>query len=535
LTEKKQILKSASIISLVTIFSRILGYVRDQRYALLLGTSHIADSFILAYRIPNLFRRLVGEGSMSASFIPVFTTYMREKSPAEVWAFANKLFWTLALVLAVITVFGMIFSPAVIHTFIPASAQHLNWDEAVALNRIIFPYLFFIGLAALAMGILNCFHIFGLPAATPVLLNCSIILFSVGAVWHYFRSPAISLAVGVLVGGALQFLVQVPSLVQKGMHFDFGISFSHPGIRNVARLMIPRFFGIGIGQINFFVDTYFVNSAKMPQGSLTALYLADRVMELVLGGYAIAVATAILPMMSHQAAAKDYDSLKKTLSFSVRIVAFITIPAALGLMILREPIIRVLFQHGQFVAESTRLTARALLCYAVGLPALASVKLIVPAFYSTHDTRTPVTVASVSLVLNIVLNIVFLKYFFDTVKNGGPALATAIACFVDFFALFFIFRKRYGAVGGRQILRSFTKIALCSSIMGVACWLGLHYTAFTIHLRFLVQLLTFLALLIGATALYLGLAWIFRCHEMEEIYGIATRRRTPASAGSAEP
>jgi len=152
LTEKKQILKSASIISIVTIFSRILGYVRDQRYALLLGTSHIADSFILAYRIPNLFRRLVGEGSMSASFIPVFAGYMREKPAKEVWKFANNLFWTLALVLAIITVLGMVFSPAVIHTFIPASAQHLNWDEAVALNRIIFPYLFFIGLAALAIA-----------------------------------------------------------------------------------------------------------------------------------------------------------------------------------------------------------------------------------------------------------------------------------------------------------------------------------------------------------------------------------------------
>jgi len=535
LTEKKQILKSASIISLVTIASRILGYVRDQRYALLLGTSHIADSFILAYRIPNLFRRLVGEGSMSASFIPVFTTYMREKSPKEVWQFANNLFWTLALVLAIITVLGMVFSPVVIHTFIPASARHLNWDDAITLNRLIFPYLFFIGLAALAMGILNCFHIFGLPASTPVLLNLSIIFFSVGVVWHYFKSPAISLAVGVLVGGALQFLVQVPSLVQKGMHFDFGISFSHPGIQNVARLMIPRFFGIGIGQINFFVDTYFVNSAKMPQGSLTALYLADRVMELVLGGYAIAVATAILPMMSHQAAAKDYAGLKRTLSFSVRIVAFITIPAALGLMILREPIIRVLFQHGQFVAASTRLTARALLCYAVGLPALASVKLIVPAFYSTHDTRTPVAVASISLVLNIILNIVFLKYLFVYVQNGGPALATAIACFVDFFALFIIFRLRYGPIGGRQIFNSFAKIALCSAIMGVACWFGMHYTEFTMHSRFLVQLLTFLALLGGATLLYLGTAWLFRCHELEEIYGIATRRRAPADAGFAEP
>jgi putative peptidoglycan lipid II flippase len=524
LTEKKQILKSASIISLVTIGSRILGYVRDQRMAFLLGTSLSANSYVLAYRIPNLFRRLVAEGSMTASFIPVFTTYMREKSKEEVWDFANKLFWTLALLVAMITVLGMVFSPAVVHTFTASSGKNVSWDQAIALNRIIFPYLFFVALAALAMGILNCFHIFGLPAATSIFLNLSVILFSAGFVWRYFKDPAVSLAVGVLVGGALQFLIQVPSLVQKGMKFNFGISFTHPGIQNVARLMLPRFFGIGIGQINLFVDTYFSTANKMPEGSLAALYVADRVMELVLGGYAIAVATAILPMMSHQAAAKDYDALKKTLTFSVRIVAFITIPAALGLMILREPIIRVLFQHGQFLADSTRLTARALLYYAIGLPALASVKLIVPAFYSTRDTKTPVIVGSISLMINIVLNIVFLQFFFKRVQNGGPALATAIACFFDFFALFIVFRLRYGALGITEILNSFAKIFACSGIMGVACWLGMHYTQFTAHSRFFVQLSVFTALLVGATALYLGLAWAFRCREVEEVYGIALRR-----------
>lgn len=534
MTDKKHILKSASIISLVTIVSRVLGYVRDQRYAVLLGTSLTADSFILAYRIPNLFRRLVGEGSMTASFIPVFTRYMRERPENEVWDFANRLFWTLAFVVAIITVLGMVFSPAVVRAFTISSGT-THWDEAVALNRIIFPYIFFISLAALAMGILNCFHVFGLPAATPVFLNVSIIMFSIGAVWKYFKDPAVSLAVGVLVGGALQFLMQVPLLVQKGMRFNFGLSFSHPGIRDVARLMLPRFFGIGIGQINFFVDTFFANSAMMPRGSLTALYIADRVMELVLGGYAIAVATAILPMMSHQAAAKDYDSLKKTLTFSVRIVAFITVPAALGLMIMREPIIRVLFQHGQFVAESTRLTARALLYYAVGLPALASVKLIVPAFYSTSDTKTPVVVASISLVLNIILNIVFIEFFFRRVQNGGPALATALACFFDFFALFIIFRLRYGALGTIEILKSFAKIALCSGFMGVACWFGTHYTGFTIHSRFLIQLLVFAGLIVGSTILYLLLAWMFRCHEIEEVYGIATRRRAGGGNGFAEP
>ncbi|PYU87150.1 MAG: murein biosynthesis integral membrane protein MurJ [Acidobacteria bacterium] len=532
LTDKKHILKSASIISLVTIVSRILGYVREQRIALLLGTTAAADAYNLAYRIPNLFRRLVAEGSMTASFIPVFTTYMREKTKEEVWEFANRLFWTLALVVAVITILGMVFSPAVVHLF---AGKNIAEAQAIELNRIVFPYLFFVALAALAMGILNCFHVFGLPAATPVCLNLATILFTFVVVRSHFKDSATAIVVGVLVGGVLQFLIQVPLLVQKGMRFNFGLSFSHPGIRNVARLMIPRLFGIGIGQINLFVDTRFATATVMPIGSLAALTVADRVMELVLGGYAIAVATAILPMMSHQAAAKDYESLKKTLAFSVRIVAFITIPAALGLMILREPIIRVLFQHGQFVAESTRLTARALLYYAVGLPALATVKLVVPAFYSTGDTKTPVIVASISLGINILLNIIFLQFFFKRVQNGGPALATAIACFFDFFALFIIFRLRYGAMGTMEILRSFGKTSLCASIMGVGCWFGNYYTAFTIHSRFLVQLVVFAALIIGATAVYLALAWLFRCHEIEEVYGIATRRTVGAGNGYVEP
>jgi putative peptidoglycan lipid II flippase len=523
LTEKKQILKSASIITLVTVVSRVLGYVRDQRIALLLGTTPAADAYVLAYRIPNLFRRLVAEGSMTASFIPVFTGYMREKTKEEVWDFANRLFWTLALVAAVITILGMVFSPTVVHLF---AGNNVAAAQAIELNRIIFPYLFFIALAALAMGILNCFHIFGLPAATPVFLNLATILFTFAAVRKYFNDPATAIAVGVLVGGVLQFLIQVPLLVQKGMKFKFGISFLHPGIQNVARLMIPRLFGIGIGQINLFIDTRFATAAMMPEGSLAALYLADRVMELVLGGYAIAVATAILPMMSHQAAAKDYEALKNTLTFSVRIVAFITIPAALGLMILREPIIRVLFQHGQFVAASTKLTARALLYYSIGLPALATVKLIVPAFYSTRDTKTPVIIAGISLVINIVLNIIFMQFLFKRVQNGGPALATALACYFDFFALFIIFRIRYGRMGTMEILKSFSKICLCAGLMGVACWFGNYYTQFTIHSRFIVQLVVFAGLLVGATALYLALAWIFRCHEIEEVYGIATRRRT---------
>jgi len=244
----------------------------------------------------------------------------------------------------------------------------------------------------------------------------------------------------------------------------------------------------------------------------------------VLGGYAIAVATAILPMMAHQAAANNYDGLKKTLTFAVRIVAYITVPAAMGLIILREPIIRVLFQHGQFVAESTRLTARPLLYYSIGLPALACVKLIVPAFYSARDTKTPVIVALISFFLNIVLNIIFLQFLFRRFQNGGPALATALATFFDFFTLFIIFRLRYGPLGMFDIFRSIGKISLCSAIMGAGCLIANHYAKNALQGAFSLQLAVFTAMILGATVLYLGLTWIFRCPEVEEVYGIAMRR-----------
>jgi putative peptidoglycan lipid II flippase len=519
-THKRQILKSASIISIITVVSRILGYVRDQRLTLLLGTTGLADSFVLAYRIPNVLRRLVGEGSMTASFIPVFTDYMRNRTREETWAFANRLFWTFCVILSVMTVLGVIFSPLFVR-FFSMFGTNQNEVEAIYLNRLIFPYILFIGMAAMAMAILNCFHIFGLPAATPILLNISFIVFSVAAVWKYFSSPAAALAVGVLVGGIFQFFLQVPPLVKRGMSFKFGISFTDPGVRRVARLMVPGFIGIGIAQINLLVDTIFANAKVMPEGSLVSLYVADRVTELVLGGYAIAVATAILPMMAHQASAGDHEGMKKTFLFSLRIVSFITIPAAVGLVILREPIVQVLFQHGRFVAESTRLTARALLYYSMGLPAFAAVKLIVPAFYSTQDMRTPVRVAVLAMLANILLNVIFLFYFFPKLKNGGPALASALAAYFNVFALFVIFRLRFGRLGTRDIAASLAKIAVCASAMGVVCWGTLRYSQFDSIEHFLPRLLVFIALIGSATLTYLGLAWALRCGEISEVYGIA--------------
>jgi putative peptidoglycan lipid II flippase len=530
-THKRQILKSASIISIITVVSRILGYVRDQRLTLLLGTSGIADSFVLAYRIPNVLRRLVGEGSMTASFIPVFTDYMRNKTREETWAFANRLFWTFSVILSALTVLGVIFSPLFVRFFSMFGKNQIQL-EAIYLNRLMFPYVLFIGMAAMAMAILNCFHVFGMPAATPILLNISFIFFSTAVVWRYFSSPAAALAVGVLVGGMFQFFLQVPQLVKRGMSFEFGISFTDPGVRRVAKLMVPGFVGIGIAQINLLVDTIFANAKVMPEGSLVSLYVADRVTELVLGGYAIAVATAILPMMSHQAAAGNHEAMKKTFLFALRIVSFITIPAAVGLVILREPIVQVLFQHGRFVAESTRLTARALLYYALGLPAFAAVKLIVPAFYSTQDTKTPVRVAVITMIANVLLNVVFLVYFFAKLKNGGPALASALAAYLNVFTLFVIFRLRFGRLGTRDIATSLAKIAVCASAMGAVCWAALRYSQFDSINHFFPRLVVFVALIGGATLTYLGVAWALRCGEISEVYGIAFRS---AGAETAKP
>jgi putative peptidoglycan lipid II flippase len=288
---------------------------------------------------------------------------------------------------------------------------------------------------------------------------------------------------------------------------------------------------MGIAQINLLVDTIFANAKVMPEGSLVSLYVADRVTELVLGGYAIAVATAILPMMSHQASAGDHEGMKKTFLFALRIVSFITIPSAVGLVILREPIVEVLFQHGRFVAESTRLTARALLYYALGLPAFAAVKLIVPAFYSTQDTRTPVRVAVMTMLANIFLNVVFLFYFFAKLKNGSPALASALAAYFNVFTLFVIFRLRFGRLGTRDVAASLAKIAVSASAMGVVCWAALKYSNFDRIEHFLPRLAVFVALIAGATLTYLGSAWALRCGEISEVYGIAFPSAGGATGG----
>lgn len=511
------------MITTLTLISRILGFFRDQRITQLVGTSLSGDAYYLAYRIPNLLRRLVGEGSMSAAFVPVLATYLTEKERDDVWDFANRMFWTLSFLLAMVAVLGVVFSPALVALFTLGESR-IPVDQAVYLNRLMFPYIFFISISALAGALLNSFKVFGLPAFTPAMLNLSVIGFSLFA--DRFGDPTVALALGVLVGGVLQMLVQLPVLWKLGMRFHFGISFSHPGIRRVAKLMVPGVVGISVAQINFFVDTIFATQSFLPEGSLTSLQIADRVMELVLGGYAISVGTAILPMMSRHAAEKNIEELKRTVSFAIRIVSFITVPAMVGLILLREPIIEVLFQHGRFNAESTRLTAWALMLYSIGLPWFAATKILVPAFYSTQDTRTPVRVAILVMGLNIVLNILFIK----PLLNGGPALATSLAGVLNASLLFWIFRQRHGGFGGRQIVMSLVRVGVASVCMGlITCGLS-HWVRFASLEPLWLRAGKLGAILAASTAVYFALAWLLRCEELSDIYGIARRKKGPPSA-----
>lgn len=530
LTEKQRILRSVGVVSFLTLLSRFLGYARDLTLAILLGTSLAADAFVIAFRIPNLLRRLTAEGAMTGAFVPVFAQYRSEK-PDKGWEFANRMFWTLASILAGVTLLGIVFAPALVRVFTLLSPSPEQWSLAVLLTRITFPYCVLIALTALAGATLNTVGVFGLPAATPMFLNLAIIGAAVVAYLTGYEEAAIALAVGVVVGGALQLAVQIPSLWRRGMRFRFGISFRHPGVRRVGRLLLPAFAGVGIYQVNVLVSTVFATSAWVPEGSVAALYYADRVMEVALGVYAISVATVILPVLSQQAVGRELGAMKQTLGFAFRNVGFIVFPASVGLIVLHKPIIRVLFEHAAFSSTSTDLTARALLFYAVGLPAFAAVRLVVQGFYALQDTATPMRMAGVALLTNIVLCYVLVQV--QPLQHAGLALATSLASYVNFFSLYLILRRRVGAVEERRVGTSLLRAAAASAVMAGVCW-TLNRAFGLMALESFGALVAFFSLtLAAAIGTYTFLAWVLGAEELREMRTLLLRGREPAAAGKA--
>ena len=343
---KARLIRSTAAVAAPTLVSRVLGYIRDLLQAYYLGTGTGADAFIIAFTIPNLFRRLTGEGAMTPAFVPTFTELKGGPDGRRLWRFGNVFFWDLALIMAVMTGLGILFAPGLVKVIAYGFGDVAGkWGLTIFMTRIMFPYLFFITLAALASGILNSFGRFFIPASTPILFNIVIIAAVTG--WaRDAREPALVFAAAVVIGGILQLALQVPFLWKEGMRFTFGLSFRDPMVRRVGRLMVPGIFGASVYQINFALSRMIASGLE--EGSASALYYASRIEELTLGLFSIALAAALLPAFSEQVAARDIGELKKTLGFSLKLTAVVSFPAAAGLMALNVPIMRTLFERGQF-------------------------------------------------------------------------------------------------------------------------------------------------------------------------------------------
>jgi len=512
--------------SFMTLLSRIFGYVRDNLQAQILGASRSADAFIIAFRIPNLLRRLVGEGAFTAAFVPTLADYTKEENRKHLWQFAALTFWTMACVLMVLTALGVIFSPALVKVLASGfSGIEGKWDLTVSLNRLMFPYLLFIGLAALVQGVLNVNGSFAVPAFTPVLLNLSIIAAALG-LSPYVQEPAYAFAWGVLVGGALQIGFQIPFVMRMGMRFPFRISFSHPGVRQIGRLMLPGLFGMGITQITLLVDSFFASFLK--EGSVAALYYSGRVNELALGSFAISVSTVILPTMSKQAAEGRIDDMRRTLLYGLRVVAFITLPASVGLMLLRGPIIAVLFEHGRFSPEDTAYTATALLYYSIGLLPFGAVKILAPAFYSQKDTRTPALLAAWTLGAHLIL-CPTLSHF---MKHGGIALADSISATLNMVLLMTVFGRRHGLPWVKELALPACRLLAAAAVMGGVALAMLGWLEALFATLPMARALALFATLGAATGTYFLMCRLMGVREMHDVLAalpLPLRRRRPTA------
>ena len=355
-----------------------------------MGAGADADAFFVAFRIPNLLRRLLAEGALTAAFVPIFSEYLTTRSRSEAVALARAVLTFFSIVLALAATAGILASPWLIRIFAPGFLDDpYKFQLTVLLTRIMFPYIFLVGLLALAMWVLNSLDRFAGPALAPVLLNFGMIS-GIILLNQYFDPPIIALAVGVLIGGVLQILLQIPYLVKEGGFLGLNFNFKHPALKRIALLMAPAAVGAAAYQISIFINTLL--ASFLPLGSVSYLYYADRIMQFPLGVFAIAIGTAVLPSMSRQASVKDWDGLKGSLSYSLRLIFFITVPAMVGMIVLSKPIIKLLFQRGEFDPAAAEATSAALIAYAVGLWALSAVQVLTRAFYSMKDTKTPVNI-----------------------------------------------------------------------------------------------------------------------------------------------
>jgi len=473
--EEARVARRAGRVGAATMLSRVTGLARDQVMAVLFGAGLATDAFNVAFRIPNLLRDLFAEGAMSSAFVPTFTEEKLKRGQESAWALGRQVFLWLALVLAAICVVGALFATPLVKLFAGGFERVPGKIElTVTLTRTMLPFLPLVALAAAAMGMLNASGRFGIPALAPTLLNLGMIAGGLGflPLMAALGQPAVlALALGVLLGGTLQFAIQLPALHRLGFRFRFERPRLDPGVRRVASLMLPATIGLAATQINLMVST--VIASHLEQGSVSWLYYAFRLMQLPIGVFGVALATVSLPELSRAAVEQDWEGLKRTLSATVRLVLLLTIPAAVWLAVMAEPVIGLLFEHGRFHAGDTQSTAWALRMYCLGLTAFAAVGVLTRACYALGETRLPVQASFVSVGINLGLNLLFVgPWAFLGLGHLGLALAASVTSIVNLLQLGYYLRRRLGPLEGRRMVATLARVAAASLGIAALC-LGL--------------------------------------------------------------
>jgi putative peptidoglycan lipid II flippase len=466
------LLRSTSIMSGGTLLSRGLGFVRDMLFARFFGTAAGADAFVVAFRLPNMFRDLVGEGAANSSFIPVLTEY-GQKRPLELKALMDAVLAWAVIILTGIVVAGVVLAPWVVRLIAPGFTHDpQKMTLAVTLTQIMFPYLIFIGLTAFFAAIQFTYGSFLMPALGPCLLNVVLIISTLASVF-WLKQPLYGLAAGVLAGGALQMWFQWSPLIRHGVAFRLGWPRPNEGARQMGRLILPRLFGSAVYQLNIFVDTICASLVTVVgPGGISAIYYAMRIEQLPMGVFGVALASAVLPRLSKEALSDDKEQFKATLVSALKNIFFVMMPMTIFLAILAEPLVRVIFQRGMFDAYSTAVTAGALACFGLGLMGYGGVKILVSAFHSLQDTRTPVKVALVSLAVNAALNVILMF----PLKVPGIALASAVSSAVSLVLLTRALSAKTGALNGRFKV-FFLKLAAAGFVQAAVVWTAWEYFA----------------------------------------------------------
>lgn len=502
--------KAAGLIGLATLLSRFLGFFRDIVIARLFGVYLYAQVFVIAFRIPNLFRDFVGEGATNSAFVPIFSEYKLKRSKEEFWELANVVLNLLLVTLMAITILGIIFSPFIVRLIAPgflASAE--KFALTVKLNRIIFPYILLISLAAYSTALLNSLKHFAIPAFAPCLLNISVILFAL-----LFGEGIKGLALGVLVGGVLQLAVQIPILYKKGFRLKIPKTLNNPGAKDICKLMLPRLLSSCIYQLNNFVDSIFGSlSWIVGEGGIAGLYFSYRLIQFPLGVFSNAISQAILPTFSQQVVTNENDKLKQVLSFGLRAVFFVILPAGVFFMVSGKLLVSTLFVGGKFDDYSAALTVSALFFYSIGLGAYGANKILQSCFFSLKDTVTPAKIAGLSSLLNIVLNSILMF----PLKIGGIALATSISGIVAFILLWVALKKKIGDFGFKEIALSFLRISAASIGMGIVCYFSSRVSAN--------KILNLTAVLTLGLVSYIIFCFIFKVSEMRLLWNLLIAQR----------